>query len=316
MASSSGKSPENKQNTLRFGIWTPPWAIGTEMVKCWQYIESLGYDSLWTTDNFVNPIVPNSPWFEAWTSLAALAACTNRIRIGTMVTDFIYRNPAVFAKQVLTVDHISQGRLELGIGSGNTESDFHEMVGITVWSNAERVERFREVVEILDQMLRNNITTYKGKYYQIKEAIMCPAPLQQPRPPITIGAHGPKMIRVAAALSDSWNTSGVIAETSQDAFMRLRQCNELVSQFASELGRDPGTIKRSFCVYYTPDKPLSSMEAFYDFVGRYHEAGFNEFLFGYWTEPDPRFDIIPHISSEKLLERFAKEAIPTLKQSN
>lgn len=156
---------------LRFGVLTPPSVRWEQMVKRWQTIEALGFDSVWVPDHFVDFRQPRTPRFEAWTLLAGLATQTTRIRIGTLITAMPFRNPAFLARQALTVDHLSQGRLELGLGTGASgEIDpSYAMTGIDDWAPPERVARFREVVEIVDQLLRNEVSTYQGRYYQLKD---------------------------------------------------------------------------------------------------------------------------------------------------
>jgi alkanesulfonate monooxygenase SsuD/methylene tetrahydromethanopterin reductase-like flavin-dependent oxidoreductase (luciferase family) len=298
---------------LSFGIWLPPLASWPHIRDRWKRIEALGYDSLWVVDHFVNPYQPTSvyPWFEAWTLLAAMAAETERIRVGTLVTNIIYRNPALIAKQAMTVDHISQGRLTLGIGAGYTQDPSHPQTGVEAWDNRERVERFREIVEIVDHMLRQPVTTYSGRYYHITEAAMMPGPVQKPRPPLLIGAHRPRMLKIAAAYADTWSTLGASGSAAKEALELTRQRNEMLSEEAAALGRDPRAITRSLCVGWTPDTPFVSLEAFYDFIGRYREAGITEFIVGYWTCEEGEAPL-QHISDEDTLERIALEAMPAL----
>lgn len=305
---------------LRFGIWTPQLTPWPEIAERWQHIEALGFDSIWVVDHFVNPYHPKGFWFEGWTLLAALAARTTTIRIGTMVTNIIYRNPALIARQALTVDHISHGRLELGIGATSDRDVSHRMTGVKIWDTPERVARFHETIKIVDQMLRNEITTYQGHYYQINEAEMHPAPIQQPRPPLTIAAHGPKTLRLAAAYGDSWSTLDGAASV-QEAVELTRQRNKMLDKYVIELHRDPSTITRSLTVGWTPDNPFESLDTFYEFVEKYREAGINEFVFGYWTRDEdlPSFRTLqgfhlPHITDEGMLKRIAREAIPALRE--
>src|SRR5438045_6611008 len=123
--------------------------------------DDLGFHSVWDCDHFVQPSRPTGPYFEAWTLLAGLAAVTSRIRIGVLVSSNTFRHPALLAKQAVTVDHLSNGRLELGLGAGWFEAE-HRMFGIDFPDPAERVARFREAVEVIDQLLRNDETTYHG----------------------------------------------------------------------------------------------------------------------------------------------------------
>lgn len=151
-------------------------------------------------DHFVNPFFPSEPFLDGCTLLSALATHTRRIRLGTIVTNISLHNPAVLAKQALTVDHVSGGRLELGIGAGGAETN-HTMTGTPDWNPRERAARLREVVEILDQMLQNEVTAFQGNYYQVESAQMHPAPIQRPRPPLTIAALGPTSLKIAARYS-------------------------------------------------------------------------------------------------------------------
>jgi len=300
---------------LRFGIWTPQLTRWPQIAQRWQHIEQLGLDSVWVVDHFVNPYRYAGDWFEGWTLLAALAARTSTIRIGTLVTNIIYRNPALIARQALTVDHISQGRLELGIGATSARDVSHAMTGVETWDSRERVDRFRETIEIVDNMLRQDVTTYEGKYYRIKDAEMRPPPIQRPRPPLTIAAHGPRTLKIAATYGDSWSTLVGGDLSPRDAVNITRERNRMLSECAVAAGRDPDAITRSLAVGWTRDPPFSSLDSFYDYVGRYREAGINEFVIGYWTRAEhlPEFNHLLHITDDGMLERIAGEAIPKLR---
>lgn len=280
---------------LRFGICTDQNMSWAETVERWQYFEALGFDSVWNCDHFIQPSRPNGPYFEAWTLLAALAARTERIRIGVLVSCNTFRHPALLAKQAVTVDHISNGRLELGLGAGWYVPE-HEIYGIDFPAPAELVGRFREAVEIVDRMLRQELTTYHGRYYRLQAAPSRPAPVQRPRPPLMLGAHRPRMLRIVAEYADGWNSFGTVEE--------LRERNRILDEHCAAIGRDPRAIRRSLYGWAAimPDDPWSSVDAFYDVVGRYREAGIDEFIID--QPPRERFPI---------LERIAAEAIPTLR---
>lgn len=280
---------------LRFGIATDqnlPWPT---LVERWQVFEALGYDSVWNCDHLVQPSQPTGPYLEAWTLLAALAVRTNRIRIGVLVSSNTFRHPALLAKEALTVDHISNGRLELGLGAGWYEPE-HAMFGLEFPPVAERVARYREAVEVVDQLLRNDTTTYTGQYYTLRDAPLRPRPVQQPRPPLTLGAHGPRMLRVVAEYADAWNSFGTVAE--------MRQRNAMLNEHCAAIGRNPHSIVRSLYIWPASmgEDPWQSVDAFEDMVSRYAEAGIDEFL----VDVPPETDLA-------VVERVAAEALPRLR---
>jgi len=256
---------------VRFGIVTDqnlPWST---LVERWRLFEALGFDSAWDCDHFIQPSRPTGPYFEAWTLLAALAAVTDRIRIGVLVSCNTFRHPSLLAKEALTVDHVSNGRLELGLGAGWYEPE-HPMFGIDLPPPAELVGRYREAVELVDGLLRHDTTSYTGQFYQVREATMRPRPVQQPRPPLMLAAHKRKMLRIVAEYADTWNSFGTPDE------MRAR--NAILDEHCAAIGRDPNAIVRSLYGWAAmmPHDPWASLDAFQDMVGRYAEAGVNEFL--------------------------------------
>lgn len=304
---------------LRFGVATLQNASWTTLVERWQYLDELGFDSAWVADHLVNPFYPSEPFLDGWTLLSALAAHTERIRLGTIVTNISLHNPAVLAKQALTVDHVSGGRLELGIGAGGAPTD-HTMTGAPDWSPSERAARLREVVEILDQMLRNEVTTYRGHYYQIESAEMHPAPVQRPRPPLTLAALGPVSLKIAARYADSWNSLADPDMSVQQALETTRRRNEMLDEYCAQIGRDPGEITRSLLAWpFMPETPFDSNDAFLDFVGRYREVGTDEFLF-YWLREEAieyGYDrsMVERSADRETFERLATEVIPKLRAS-
>lgn len=303
---------------LRFGILAPqvvPYAI---QVDRWGELEAYGFDSLWFADHFVNPARPSGRWFEAYTLMAAAATQTSRIRLGALVSSITFRHPALLAKEALTIDHISDGRLELGVGAGGAPNDF-EMTGLPAWERPERTRRFREFVLMFDALLRQEPvgeagTSFDGEYYRAAEAVMNPGPVQRPRPPLTLAAGGPVTMKFAARLADSWNQ--IPSNTGRDERLAsvgecldaVRSRNAQMDDFCAAVGRDPGTLRRSILAGggVTPDALWSSPEAFRDFVGRYMEAGVNEFIFYYPSRVE---------KADGYYERIAHEVIPDLKQT-
>jgi alkanesulfonate monooxygenase SsuD/methylene tetrahydromethanopterin reductase-like flavin-dependent oxidoreductase (luciferase family) len=282
---------------LGFGICTDqnlPWQT---TIDRWRLFEQLGFDSAWDCDHFQQPSRPQGPYFEGWTLLAALAAQTTAIRIGVLVSSNTFRHPALLAKEAVTVDHISNGRLELGIGAGWYAPE-HQAFGLDFPPPPELVGRFREAVEIVDLLLRQVVTTYSGQYYQLQDAPFRPGPIQKPRPPLTLGAHGPKMLRIVAEYADRWNSHGSVEE--------IGRRNAILDELCAEIGREPGSIIRSLYGWSTllPTDPWQSVDAFDEVVGKYREVGINEFIID-----------APRDDQRDVLERVAAEALPRLRAS-
>jgi F420-dependent oxidoreductase-like protein len=193
---------------ITFGIKTAPQHTTYEAIlRVWQQAdENPAFDHAWLFDHYA-PIHSDvsGPCLEGWTTLAALAAATNRIRLGLMVTGNTYRHPAVLASIAATVDIISNGRLDIGIGAGWNEYE-HASMGIPLYAPGERIRRLDEACQILKGLFTQELTTFDGRYYQLKEARREPKPVQQPHPPLLIGGSGEQLtLRVAAKHADIWN---------------------------------------------------------------------------------------------------------------
>ena len=278
--------------SMRFGIVTDQNMSWSETVERWQLFERLGFDSIWDCDHFVQPSRPTGPYFEAWTLLAGLAARTERIRVGVLVSSNTFRHPALLAKQAATVDHLSNGRLEVGLGAGWYEPE-HRMFGLDFPDPPELVGRYREAVEVVDRLLRNDTSTYDGSYYQLREATFRPAPVQKPRPPLLLAAHRPRMLRIIADYADTWNSFGTVD--------KMRERNDILDEACAAIGRDPRTIVRSLYGWAAlmPADPWASVAAFEEMVGGYGEAGVNEFLI---DQPRP--------DQQAVLERVSTDLLP------
>ena len=191
---------------LRFQVMMIPSVPWPEYLDRFLRVEALGFDVAALPDHFCDWANPSRPWLEAWTALAAVAARTSTLRLTTCVSQIPLRNPAILANQAVTADHISGGRVEIGLGTGLTIDPSYEMTGLPNWTNGERVARFGEYVELLSLLLAGGVTTYDGTYYQAKGAVMNPGSVQQPRLPIMVAALGPQMMHHAARHADIWNT--------------------------------------------------------------------------------------------------------------
>lgn len=283
--------------TREFGMQTIQYWTWEETRERWEWFEELGFESLWLTDHFVRTARPDSPYFEAWTLLSALAIVTKTPRLGVLVSSNTFRHPSLLAKQAVTLDHISGGRLELGLGAGWFELE-HEMFGLEFPPTRELVDRYEEALDLLDRYLRNDVTTFEGAFYSLKDAPNRPKSIQQPRIPFMLGAHKKRMIGLAARYADTWNTRGTPGE--------VRERNDMLDEACASEGRDPAEIKRSllYVIAQMPDEqPWDSVDAFVDYVGRFSDAGVQEFIF---QPPEPE--------QYPLVERIAHEIIPGLRR--
>jgi alkanesulfonate monooxygenase SsuD/methylene tetrahydromethanopterin reductase-like flavin-dependent oxidoreductase (luciferase family) len=305
---------------LRFSVLTVQNQTYPEMVRRWQAVEAMGFDGAWIADHFVSPRKGHEghAFLDGWTLLAALSTATQRIRVGTLVTSITLHHPAVLARQAMTVDHISRGRLELGIGAGGTLADY-TMTGIGPWSLAERSARLREVVTIVDGLLRQPSTTYAGSYYRITDALMEPLPVQKPRPPLLIPAHGPTGLRLVAEYADTWNTM-VAAEFADVEALDLagkvaavREQMATLDRACAAIGRDPATIRRSVMAQEPASNIFRSVDAFEDFVEAFAEIGIDEFIV-FWPTPYGRTSdpAVAMAREELVMERFAATVLPRL----
>jgi alkanesulfonate monooxygenase SsuD/methylene tetrahydromethanopterin reductase-like flavin-dependent oxidoreductase (luciferase family) len=198
--------------------------------------ESLGFDSIWSPDHFLtSAAAPDGPYLEAWQTLAAWATLTRRARLGPLVTPIDFRNPGVLAKMAATLDHLSGGRVILGLGAGWYEQEYAQF-GIPFGPPAERLERLAETARICRSLFEQKRTTLHGRHYRITNALAEPKPLQ-PRLPILIGADGDRAVGLAGREADWWNGFG----TPNDVRRKL----ELLRAGASEAGRDPADITPS-----------------------------------------------------------------------
>jgi len=284
----------NRQS-LRFGLCTDQNLPYDTLVERWQYFEQLGLDSVWNCDHLNMTSAPEQPYFEGWTMLAALAARTERIRIGVLVSCNTFRHPALLAQSAVTVDHVSNGRLELGMGAGYQEGE-HARFGITLPPVGDRRRAFHEAVQIVDSLLRNESTTFPGRYYQLDGASIRPAPVQTPRPPLVLGAHKTRMLRICAEYADTWNSSGSIEE--------MKERGEILDQHCAEIGRDSDEISRSWYGWASKMRaqglpnPWESVGAFEEVVGRYRESGVNEFII---DQPRPeQFEVLEKVVADAI----------------
>ena len=293
---------------IRFGVITPQEVLWEELVERWQTAELLGFDHVWVADHWVNFMQPDLPWFDGWTLLAALATQTTTIRLGPLISPISFHNPAFLARRAMTVDQISGGRLELGLGAGipGARDPSYAMAGVDDEPGSKRVARLAEGVTIIDQLLREGRATFAGRYYTVHEAVMQPRPVQQPRPPITIGASRPAMRKLAARHADTWNVTRRLYPFSDAVLTALRELNQAMDATCIEIGRDPASLRRSV-LHFHPDPgmefPFESAASFEEILASVLDAGYDEIILQYPTRP----------AELPLFERVATEVLPKLR---
>ena len=291
---------------LRFGMFlsqaSKTWA---QMLDDVREAEELGFDNAWLVDHLVDTDgPPEHGCLEGWTLLSAIAASTSRIRLGILVSSNTFRNPALLLKEAVTVDHISGGRLILGIGTGWHE-DEHRRYGIDLPQPPERVDRFEEAVEMITLLMSQERTTFTGNHYRLDDARLRPPPVQRPRIPILIAAHRPRMLRIAARYADQWDTFAAMPGTATDGVEA--EIAERIAQLDAEclaIGRDPNEIRRST---WATEEVLHSTEAYVEFVRRHRALGFTDFT-TVRPAPDDR-DVLRAVATE-IIPAIRSGAIP------
>ena len=268
---------------VRLGVVILPELRWSDAQRVWRRAEELGFDHAWTYDHLAWRSLRDGPWFGAVPTLAAAATVTERIRLGPLVASPNFRHPVPFARELVSLDDVSGGRLTLGIGSGGPGWDA-TMLGQDPWSPRERAERFAEFVDLADRLLREPAVSYAGRYYSAVEARTYPGCVQQPRIPFAVAAAGPRAMRLAATHADTWVTTGDRARregpplpAAEGAEVVRRQMSQLDDACAAA-GRDPSSLARLVLTGPELDGGLASVEAFRDTSGRYAEAGVTDLV--------------------------------------
>jgi alkanesulfonate monooxygenase SsuD/methylene tetrahydromethanopterin reductase-like flavin-dependent oxidoreductase (luciferase family) len=245
-----------------------PWPA---MRQEWLHAEKLGLGRGWLYDHL--NLNSEGPWHEAYTALAAVAAATSRIGVGTMVTSPNFRHPVTSAKTALALDAISEGRFVLGIGAGGPGRDSDAFGGAPL-SRAERTERFQEWVTLTDRLLRSESTDATGRFFSARQVAIGGG--EPRRPPLAIAATGRRGMELAAGFADLWITQDVSQDPAAYAgtpHAEVRRQIALLDEVCAQLGREPGTLPRMTVLGYGGERPLDSIEAFRDCLGRYAELG-------------------------------------------
>lgn len=289
----AGQQASAAQHPLTFGVVTGQHQLTwPQLREQWQMAEALGFDSIWLFDHFLTLYGdPDGPCLEASTLLAALALTTTRVRIGVLVYGNTHRNPAILAKEIVTVDHLSGGRAILGIGAAWNERE-HRAYGIPFPPPGDRVAMLDEALTVIRSLFTKRRTTFHGRFYQLEDAPFAPKPVQA-HLPILVGGKRPKMLQVIARHADLWDSSGTPDE--------LRRGFDDISAHCRAFGRDPNKIVIS--VSLGADR-LADEQRFAQLVQDYYAAGARQFLFDF------------PLGGEELAaaERVARRIIPTLRE--
>jgi alkanesulfonate monooxygenase SsuD/methylene tetrahydromethanopterin reductase-like flavin-dependent oxidoreductase (luciferase family) len=292
----------------RFGVFIGQVGLSWPgLVERFTLADELGFDHAWLVDHLMPTDPPlDRPAFEAWTSLAAIAALTSRVRIGVLVSSNTFRHPSLLAKQAVTVDHVSRGRLILGVGTG-WHAEEHRRFGIDFPPPAERVDRLEEALQVLDRLNTGAIASFEGRHYRLDGAVALPRPVQRPRIPILIAAHRPRMLRLAARYADIWDTFPTMDGTAtQGVSSDLAERVAAFEAACAVAGRDPAAIRRSVWV---GSEPLESQQAYIDFVERYRSLGFTDLMTA--LPPRDRWSTVREIATSLIPRIRATEVVPT-----
>lgn len=286
---------------VRLGVLILPEERWTVASQKWSRAEQLGFDHAWTYDHIAWGELRDKPWFGAVPVLSAASLVTSRLRLGTLVASPNFRHPVPFARDVLTLDDLSAGRLTLGIGAGGQGWDA-TILGQEPWTMGERMERFAEFVDLLDQVLTSRAVDFEGRYWSARGSRSHPGCVQQPRVPFAIAATGPKAMRVAARHASTWVTNGdrshegppLPAELGATVVARQRR---LLDQTCEAEGRDPATIDTLVLTGPRLDGGLDSIETFRATLAAYADVGVTD-LVVHWPRPEPPYEGDDNILTE------------------
>lgn len=289
---------------MKFSYWPRGDRTPADLLADARTVEASGWHGIWLADHYMpntgDTTTARGDWYECWALLPALAAVTDRIRIGTLVSPTSIHHPALLAKRSATLDRLSRGRMVLGLGAG-WQLNEHHAYGFELEPPGKRVSRFEEAIQIVGSLLSQDFTTFHGACYDITEAPCDPKPVQSPLP-ILVGTKSPRMLRIAARHASEWNTWGSPEQAAAHRGALLQACEQV--------GRDPATMWTSVNALVGLDaetRPpgrstiFGSAEQLADQFGRYAELGFDEFIMPDWNlgaDRSARADTVARIKAE------------------
>ncbi len=291
---------------MKFSFWPNSGRHPAEVLAAARAADTAGWHGIWLADHYMRntgdtSLAPGDV-YEVWGLLPALAAVTERVRIGTLVSPTSVHHPALLANRAATIDQLSGGRLVLGLGAG-WQINEHHAYGIELEPPGKRVSRFEESIQIVRSLLSQDRTSFHGEYYNFTDAPCDPKPVQSPLP-LLVGTHSPRMLRITARYANEWNTWGDPETAAGYRQSLLAACDEV--------GRDPADFWTSVnaLVGLDQDTPASgpgavagSAQQLTDQLGRYAEAGFDEFILPDWNlgaDAAERADSVARIKADVL----------------
>ena len=293
---------------MRFGLAILPEHPWSEAEPMWRAAEQMGFDHAWTFDHVTWGGLPDSPWFAAVPTLAAAAAVTERIGLGTFVSSPNNHHPVQFMREVLALDDISCGRFLLGIGTGG---DLDSRIMGEDLALRDRVARFNEFTDLLDRLLSDDHVTADGRFYAARDVRTLPGPVRGGdtgnRVPLVVAANGPKSIGLAVERGDGWMTYGGNAETDDEWWDLVAGHSRRVDDALEAAGRDPAGLTRYLNLDSAPTFSLSSAATFEDAVGRAAALGFTDVI-THWPRTTEPFH-----TTREVLDEVVADVIPRLR---
>jgi probable F420-dependent oxidoreductase len=289
---------------VKFSLWPNNSRAPVELLEQARVADGTGWYGVWLADHYMPNTGDTTPArgdaYECWALLPALAAVTERVRIGTLVSPTSVHHPALLAKRAATLDQLSGGRMVLGLGAG-WQINEHHAYGIELEPPGKRVSRFEESIQIVRSMLAADYTTFHGAYYDITDAPCDPKPVQSPLP-LLVGTRSPRMLRITARHADEWNTWGTPEQAAVHRAALIETCQEV--------GRDPAAVRTSVNALVDLDGSapppgraalVGSAQQLVDQFGQYAELGFDEFILPDWNlgeDRSERADKLARIKTE------------------
>jgi len=313
---------------IQFGVILPTYVSSYELVRQVALeAEELGYDSVWLNDHFfpgwLSPELHTTPCLECWTTISALAVETTRLRLGTLVICNNFRHPPILAKMGATLDVVSRGRFEFGIGAGDLPIEY-EAYGLTYPKDSVRIEQLREALRIIRMIWTQEKPSYTGKYYRIENAPFNPKPVQKPHPRIWVGSISGKM-KILSVIAEHADVFNVLGADPGGYVERMRALDALCADF----GRNPREIDRSWFGEVSIFRTKAKVERYLT-ENKPREVSVDEFTRGMiFGTPDQCIEkireyvkagatyLIANLAlyeKPKTLKLFAEEVIPAFKE--